>query len=296
MEPIHSSDQLTLPFEEIDEDITPFIRDDEALVAKRYAAIIRRLRGPDGCPWDRKQTLRSLRRHIVEESFELLAAIESDDYVHVGEELGDVTLVTRLIADVLENESGIRFQDVLVDNGNKLIRRHPHVFGETTVDSADTVAANWNQIKREQEGRSDSPSHARIGMPPLERAYEIQRTAAKLGFDWRDPRPALGKVREELSELEEEIERTGALDASENAKDDPGIEKELGDLLFSVVNVCRHLETDPSVALAYSNEVFLRRFSYIEARLTERRAEISDVTIEELDQLWNEAKQLESDS
>lgn len=295
MEPMNSSDQLTLPFEEIDDDIAPFIRDDEAVVAKRYAAIIRRLRGPGGCPWDRKQTLHSLRRFIIEESFELLAAIESKDHVHIGEELGDVTLVTQLIADALENESGIRLQDVLVENGNKLIRRHPHVFADTAVDSSDTVVANWNQIKKDQEGRSDSPSAAGVGMPPLERAYEIQRKAAKLGFDWDDPRPALGKIREELAELEEEIQRTGALEAPKNAKDDLAIEKELGDLLFSAVNVCRHLKTDPSVALAHSNEVFLRRFSHIESKLSERQVEISDVSLEDLDQLWNEAKQLERD-
>lgn len=287
------ADQLPLPFEEIDADIAPFVREDEALVAKRYAAIIRRLRGPGGCPWDRKQTLRSLRRYIIEESFELLAAIESSDSAHIGEELGDVTLVTQLIADALENESGIRLQDVLIENGNKLIRRHPHVFSDTAVDSSDAVVANWNRIKKFQEGRSDSPSNAGIGLPPLERAYEVQRKAAKLGFDWTDPRPAIAKVREELAELDEELERTGAIEAPANAKDDPRIEKELGDLLFSVVNVCRHLKTDPSVALARSNDVFLTRFSYIEATLNERNVDISDASLEDLDHLWNEAKQLE---
>jgi tetrapyrrole methylase family protein/MazG family protein len=301
MEPLNNSndygnsDQLTLPFTEIDEEIAPFIRDDEAIVAKRYAAIIRRLRGPGGCPWDRKQTLRSLRRYIIEESFELLAAIESSDPVHVGEELGDVTLVTQLIADALENESGIRLQDVLIENGNKLIRRHPHVFADTTVDSSEAVVANWNQIKKDQEGRSDSPSMAGIGLPPLERAYEVQRKAAKLGFDWNDPKPAIAKIREELSELEEELARADALNTPKNAKDDPGIEKELGDLMFSVVNVCRHLKTDPSVALARSNRVFLRRFSYIEETINDRGVDITDVSLEELDQLWNEAKQLERD-
>lgn len=277
-------------FPEVDAAIRPYERPDEATVFQRYAAIIRRLRAADGCPWDRKQTLTTLRRFVIEESFELLAAIHDNDHDHVTEELGDVLLVVMLIADALELEYGHTLTEVLRHNGDKLIRRHPHVFGGVDVTDSDEVVVNWNQIKKEQEGRSDSPTHVSPGLPPLERAYEIQRKVAKVGFDWPDIRSPLDKIREELAELEDRIDEIGADKDPARAREDRRIEDEIGDLLFSVVNVSRHLKTDPSVALSRTNRRFQERFTHIERRVADSGRDISDCDLEELDALWDEAK------
>ncbi|MFP4152423.1 MAG: nucleoside triphosphate pyrophosphohydrolase [Alkalispirochaeta sp.] len=296
------------PFPDVSEEIGPYRRSYESAVFEEYSAIVRRLRAPDGCPWDRKQTLHSLRRFIIEESFELLTAIHehndsdseldsADNGAHVAEELGDVLLVAMLIAGALETVTGISLDEVLRTNGEKLIRRHPHVFGDIGVSTPDQVVANWNQIKKEQEGREDSPSSVGTGMPPLERAYEIQRKAEKLGFDWppRDIAAPISKLREEIVELESRISEIGADTDPGQAKDDPETEREIGDILFSAVNVSRRLKTDPSVALSRTNERFLSRFGYIESALAERHLEFRDRSLSELDALWNEAKKRERD-
>ena len=281
-----------------------FLRPQEAVVFGRYAAIIRRLRAPDGCPWDHKQTLRSLRRYIIEESFEALAAINdltSEQSVQavepipapsdstppvpteakaVAEELGDVFLVAMLLSDALEREFEICLEDILVENGEKLVRRHPHVFSTTAVSGPEEVVANWNQIKEQQEGKVNHVDKISSGLPPLERSYEIQKKAAKQGFDWPDVSPVLAKVSEELSELSEAIE--GAEDAR--------IEDELGDLLFSVVNVARHLKTDPSVALAGTNEKFLHRFRRVQEVFEGRGLSLGSASLEEMDGAWEEIK------
>ncbi len=271
---------------EIIEEISPYQRVDESSIFRLYGAIIRRLRGPDGCPWDRKQTLHTLRRYIIEESFELITAIHDGDYAHVSEELGDVILVVFLIADALEQESGTTLSQILNHNAEKLIRRHPHVFGDHTVSGSEEVVANWNAIKEETEGRSQSPTSVSAGLPPLERAQEIQKKAAKLGFDWNDVGPAIAKVREELSELE-------SLICKKTRKDDPEIEKEIGDLIFSAVNVSRHLQADASIALERSNHTFLQRFRYIELQLKNEGKTFHEVSLNELDTLWNTAKEQE---
>lgn len=286
--------QMEHPFPDVDADISPYQRPAEMYVLERYVAILRRLRGPGGCPWDRKQTLHTLRRFIVEESFELLAAINDGDDDDISEELGDVFLVAFLIADALESERGRTLIDVFLENGSKLIRRHPHVFDTVRVDNSDEVVANWNQIKSDQEGRSDDPSGVGNGLPPLERAYEIQKKAAKNNFDWQpdDFATPIEKIREEINELEERVTAIGADSEPKNARDDAAIEKEIGDILFSVVNVSRRLKTDPSVALARSNDEFLKRFRFIRERVEERGATMKETPLKELDRLWNEAKRV----
>jgi len=306
------------PFHGISDDIAPYRRPGETTVFEGYSAIIRRLRAPDGCPWDRKQTLNTLRRFIIEESFELLTAIhdfhdhthtpgdatgdttaaESVSHTaaaHVAEELGDVLLVTMLIAGAVEQETGISLEQVLRENGEKLIRRHPHVFADAGASTAEQVVTNWNRIKKEQEGREDSPSSVGSNMPPLERAYEIQRKAEKLGFDWEphDIATPIAKLREEIDEIEERITELGADRDPNRAKDDPSTEHEIGDLLFSAVNVSRKLKTDPSVALSRTNDRFLRRFGFIESSLHGENKEIRSQTIADLDLLWEEAKRRE---
>ena len=276
-------------------------RADEAAVFERYAAIIRRLRAPDGCPWDRKQTLRSLRRYLIEESFETLAALnELDDaptqrgaYSDVTEELGDVVLITLLLADALEAESGVSFIDILLENGRKLVRRHPHVFESAPVKDEDEVVANWHRIKRDQEGKTPSIVASGGGLPPLERAYEMQKKAAKVGFDWPAIDSVFLKISEEIEELREALRSVAESD--EPVKDNPKVEEELGDILFSVVNLSRHLKSDPSLALERTNRKFLTRFRYIEDVARSRNTSLQEMTLMELDTLWNEAKEAYAD-
>lgn len=291
---MNSLDDTAMP---IDDATKEHRRDEESLVFRDYAAIIRRLRAPDGCPWDRKQTLQSLRNHVVEEAFELVAAItdlstSADDgdatYDHVSEELGDVFLVAMLLSDSLQREGSVSFRDVLLENGNKLIRRHPHVFSDESVRDADEVVLRWQDIKKHVEGKKSGPSAVSAGLPPLERAYEIQKKAAKVGFDWPDVSPAIEKIREELEEIEEELSGTTSSSPNSNT------EKEVGDLLFSVVNVARKLKLDPSVALDRSNREFLRRFSHIERRAAESGKSMDEMNLMDLDELWEDAKRSRS--
>lgn len=315
-------------------------RPQEAEVFAQYAAIIRRLRAEDGCPWDKKQTLHSLRRYIVEEAFEVLAAINDSqksqdshhsphghyshhgddggiggsaplavpatdyaaadyaaadyaaaDYAAVADELGDVLLVSLLLADALEQETGTPLSEVLNANGQKLIRRHPHVFGSVDATTAEQVVTNWNQIKKDQEGRSISVAHVSRGLPPLERAYEVQKKASAVGFDWETIDPAMDKLKEEIEELEQRLAELKA--RAQPTKDNSQVEEELGDVLFSVVNVSRHLKTDPSVALARTNDKFLDRFRYVEEQIASRGLDLSEAGLETLDKLWDEAKEHE---
>lgn len=276
------------------------LRADEARLFGRYGAILRHLRGPEGCPWDRKQTLASLRQYIVEEAFELVAAIDdaaagSPDgarvgptdntvgdggYAEVADELGDLVLVTLLTADALELASGLTFADVLAASGQKLVRRHPHVFGDVVAETPEAVVRSWNAIKEHVEGRSTSVEAVGRGLPPLDRAFEMQKKAAKRGFDWPGVEPVFAKVEEELQELRDAF-----------AEEDPtAIESELGDLLFSVVNVARHVRANPTLALAGVNERFSRRFSWVCAQCEERGIVMDDADIAVLDAIWDEAK------
>ncbi|MCG8477826.1 MAG: nucleoside triphosphate pyrophosphohydrolase, partial [Spirochaetales bacterium] len=238
----------------------------------------------------------SLRRYLIEESFEALAALnELDDaptqreaYSDVTEELGDVVLITLLLADALETESGVSFTDILLENGRKLVRRHPHVFDSVRVKDEDEVVANWHRIKQDQEGKTPSIVASGGGLPPLERAYETQRKAAKVGFDWPEVDSVFLQITEEIEELREALRITA--ESEEPLKDNPKIEEELGDILFSVVNLSRHLKSDPSLALERTNRKFLTRFRYIEDVVRSRNKTLQEMTLVELDTLWNEAK------
>ena len=287
------NDNSNVVNDSIEDELRAFERPKEADVLRWYASIIRRLRGDGGCPWDRKQTLLTLRRYVIEEAFELLAAINEGSTEEIAEEIGDVLLVTYLISDALEKERGITLSSILRNNGNKLIRRHPHVFDEQVVKDSEEVIVRWNEIKQ-REGRSYSPRSIGPGLPPMERAYEIQKKASKLNFDWPNVGPVLDKVSEEIDELRKVIAERGAERDIGAAKDDPNIENELGDLLFATVNVCRFLKTDPSVALARTNEKFLSRFEYLENVLQMKEKQFQECSLEELDTLWNEAKARES--
>lgn len=242
------------------------------------------LRSPDGCLWDLEQNHRSLRRYLVEEVYEVLEAIELADGEKMCEELGDLLLQIVFHARVAEESGEFTMQDVVDVVTEKMIRRHPHVFGEVTVADAADVVVNWEEIKRrEHNDRHSVLDGVPAGLPALMHAYKVQAKAAKVGFDWPDVEPVWGKVAEELQELREAI-----------AKKSPReVEAELGDVLFAVVNLARFLKVEPETALNATNQKFRRRFTYIEQEVTKSGREWKKMSLEELDLLWNEAKRAE---
>ena len=267
-------------------------REREAAFQKLYD-VVSRLRGDGGCPWDREQTPLSLRGDLIEETYECIEAIDEQDPAHIKEELGDIFLLVFMISFMHEEQGLFSIKDVTEGLCEKLIRRHPHVFAQKSEDlfedpqnlSPQEALQNWAKMKIEQEGRKPKDSildEVRRGLPPLDRAYKLQEKAAKVGFDWPDAAGALGKLREELAETEAAIYDPKAKNAE--------IEGELGDLLFSVVNLCRFFDVEPSVALQKTNAKFIERFGYVEKRMKENGQEMKAGNLELMDRYWNEAK------
>ncbi|KAB2329139.1 nucleoside triphosphate pyrophosphohydrolase [Bacillus mesophilum] len=259
---------------------------DETILYKDFAKlkeIIAILRGPDGCPWDRKQTHESLRKYVIEEAYELIDAINNDDIDNMIEELGDLLLQIMLHAQIGEDEGFFSITDVIEGISEKMVRRHPHVFGNGQAEDAEEVVKNWQEIKKEEKaGKKDKTSlldSVPRSFPGLMRAEELQKKAASVGFDWDEADAAWEKVKEEIREFEAEKELS-----SEKMK------LEYGDILFAFVNVARFLGLNPEEAIHETNEKFIRRFNYIEDRVKETGREFADFQLEELDQYWEEAK------
>jgi len=245
--------------------------------------VVAHLRGPEGCPWDREQDSFSLRGNLIEETYECIEAIDEKNPDHIKEELGDIFLLATMIAYFHEEEGIFSVADSLRTVSEKLIRRHPHVFGETKVRDSDEVLDNWAKIKVEQEGRSPKDSvldEVSSALPPLDCAWKLQKKAAKVGFDWPDAEGVIAKIQEELGEVME------AAKANSCEK----TEEELGDLLFSVVNLCRYLKVEPSVALRKTNGKFAKRFKYMEKKMKETGQQMSQENLGIMDAYWNEAK------
>jgi tetrapyrrole methylase family protein/MazG family protein len=266
----------------------------EAEAFRKLYDIVVRLRSPGGCPWDREQTPLSLRGDLIEETYECVEAIDEEDPSHVQEELGDIFLLAVMIAYMHEQDGHFTVKDVLEDIAAKLVRRHPHVFGEAGARdgrrlSSAEVLSNWAQIKVEQEGRKPKDSildEVSRGLPPLDRAWKLQKKAAKAGFDWPDIRGVSAKIEEELREV-----LSAAGSRTQEAPSSPAaLEEELGDLLFSAVNLCRYLGVEPSVALQRTNLKFTRRFKYVEKRMKETGQVMTPQNLSVMDQYWNEAK------
>ena len=271
---------------------------DEAKAAAgfgRLYSIVARLRAPDGCPWDREQSPKSLRGSVVEEAYELVEAIDDGDAPHVAEEAGDLFLLATMICYMHEQEGAFSVADALSLIGDKLVRRHPHVFGEAVAETPAEVLKQWDEIKEKVEGRRrkdsvlDAVSRA---LPPLERAHKLQRKAAKAGFDWAQAQDVWAKAREELLEAEEACEAIAA--AGPNG-DRAALEEELGDLLFSAVNLSRFLEVDPAIALHSANEKFSRRFRQVERRMAESGLPLAAEHMAVMDGFWDEAKAAEKE-
>jgi tetrapyrrole methylase family protein / MazG family protein len=264
----------------------PPVREEQLLVREfsRLKEIIAVLRGPNGCPWDKEQTHESLKRYLIEETYEVIEAINSGDIDNLIEELGDVLLQVMLHAQIGEDEGYFSIDEVIGVLTEKMIRRHPHVFGDRKAEDADTVVRNWQEIKAEEKGVKETSLLDGVpkSLPNLIRAYEIQKKAAKVGFDWQEIKPAIEKVKEELQEFEDEL--------TEKHEDMQLAKEEFGDLLFAFVNVARFLEIHPEEAILETNEKFIRRFHYIEARVKESGKSFEQHTLEELDRFWDEAK------
>ncbi len=243
--------------------------------------VVATLRGPGGCPWDIQQTHHSLKKYLIEESYEVLEAIDEQDEDHLADELGDVLLQVMLHAQIGEDEGMFSISDIIQKLSDKLIRRHPHVFGNEQVQSAEEVTGLWNRVKAEEKESAPSQfDRLPKGLPGLLRANELQKAAAKVGFDWDEATPIWGKVQEELSEFNEAVK--------EKSFDDR--EDELGDLLFALVNLARFYKIDPEVAIHRTNHKFIARFQHIEKRVKENGLQIENLSLEELDQYWDEAK------
>lgn len=236
------------------------------------------------CPWDRKQTNDSLRPNTIEETYELCDAIIRDDQREICKELGDVLLHIVFYSRIGEEKKEFDIADVCNKLCDKMIFRHPHVYGEAVAKSAEEVLDNWEQIKqREKDGNKTVLSGVPAALPSLIKAYRVQDKACHVGFDWEHKEDVWAKVHEELHELEAELRK----------EDKPRSEQELGDFLFSVINAARLYKLNPDNALEMTNQKFIRRFSYIEQHSIKAGRPLTEMTLEEMDALWNEAKQQE---
>ena len=255
---------------------------------ERLVEIMRTLRSEEGCPWDREQTLESLRPYAVEEVYEVLDAIDRDHVEDHCEELGDLLLQVVFQAQLRHEEGAFGFEDVARSINEKLIRRHPHVFGDTRVSGSDEVLVNWNAIKAtEKKGRPEPESvldGVPLSFPALLKAHEIQKKAAKVGFDWGDIEPVLDKIQEEMEEVKADLE-------SGNTE---GVHEEIGDLLFAVVNLARHTGGNPEQMLLDATRKFQHRFQQVEQTVSDSGRGWPEWTLEELDEIWNSVKELQN--
>ncbi len=250
-------------------------------------ALMARLRAPDGCPWDRAQDARSLRTYLLEETYEVLDAIEENDSAALKEELGDLLLQVVFHAQIAQEEGAFTLEDVLTQLHQKLVRRHPHVFGTANAKTPDEVKANWDALKaaekKEKNNGNNAPHLSAVSrhQPALPEAYQLTRRAAQVGFDWE-------KIEDVLQKMEEE---TGELRAAIAEDEKERIEDEAGDLLFSAVNVVRFLGLDPEIALRRTNKKFTARFEQIEQALANQGKTLGEASLAELDALWEKSKE-----
>ena len=252
---------------------------------QRLVEIMARLRGPNGCPWDSEQTFDTIKPYTLEETYEVLDAIDRRDWGELSEELGDFLLQAVFYAQMAEEQSLFRISDVLDAIIQKLIRRHPHVFGDESAPSASDVKRIWGEVKAAEQREKGKRNHGLLAsvpraLPALVEAQQIASRAAHVGFDWETPEQVIEKLHEELGEL----------DRARRADSPTELENEIGDLLFVLVNLARFVKVDPEQALRRTNAKFRERFSYIERKLAERGKKIEESNLDEMDELWREAK------
>ena len=254
---------------------------------EKLTALMERLRAPEGCPWDREQTLATLVPFIIEEAYEVVSAIDTGESIAIKDELGDLLFQVVFASRIAEEAGDFSMKDVIDASVEKMVRRHPHVFGDGKADTSEEVLMHWAEIKKEEKRKAGISQGLLSGipevLPALLRAHKVSQKAARVGFDWQDVQEVFVKVTEELEEFKKEV-------LSRNAE---GMEEEFGDLLFSLVNVSRFLEVNPEDALRKTITKFIRRFGHIEKRVAESGEDISTATMEEMDRLWKEAKAME---
>lgn len=286
----------TLPLYELDREelfdhvttlcVPPLKAGELAGTLEELVGIMARLRSPEGCPWDLKQTHKSLLPYLVEEAYEVLDAVEAEDYGLMEEELGDLLLQIVFHSRIAEENGDFGIRDVLRGISEKMIRRHPHVFADAVAKTPEAVLVNWEAIKRDE--KEESGHHAAMAriprqLPALMRSWKIQKKAAEAGFDWDNVAGALEKVEEEFGEL------TELLDSGDRDR----LEDEMGDLLFAVVNVARFLKVEPEQALNRTSDKFMKRYQYVEEQAANNGLIMQECGLEVLDRFWNEAKSLE---
>lgn len=235
------------------------------------------------CPWDKKQTIESIRHLTIEETYELSDAILKNDASEIKKELGDILLHIVFYARIASETNQFAIKDVIDTLCEKLIYRHPHIYGNVKAETSEQVSQNWEQLKQKEKGGNKSVlSGVPNSMPALLKAYRIQEKAKAVGFDWEKPEQVFEKVKEELNEFEFEVKN----------KDQKNAEKEFGDILFSLINYARFLNINPEDALEQTNKKFIKRFGHMEERVKEQGKQIADCKLEELDSYWNEAKKI----
>lgn len=247
--------------------------------------IMKKLREPGGCPWDRKQTHQSLRQYLIEEAYEVVDTIDKEDLPALEEELGDVLLQVVFHSEIAAENGYFDVTDVISGICRKLIHRHPHVFGALSVEDAEEVVSNWEQIKREEksiESVTEAMRQLPMALPSTLRAYKAQKKAAGVGFDWPEVHGAFEKIHEEIEELLSEMKV--------EERDEDRLSGEIGDLLFAVINVSRFLKVNPELALNKTTEKFIRRFQAIEESELAKAKGLENLTLSEMDDLWNRAK------
>ncbi len=249
----------------------------------KLVALMARLRSPDGCPWDRKQTTESLKPFLIEECYEVIDALDEGDPEKIREELGDLLFQIVFHARIAEENGDFTMEDVIRTNVEKMTRRHPHVFGSEKLSTDREVLANWEELKKKEKGYQDRKSILEgvpRDLPSLLRAHRLQERAARVGFDWRHLNEVLPKLDEEMAEFRAALKK----------EDAAGIEEELGDVFFTLVNISRFLGVNPEEALRKTISKFIDRFRTIEEKAAEAGKSLTEMTLEEMDRLWEESK------
>jgi tetrapyrrole methylase family protein/MazG family protein/ATP diphosphatase len=272
----------------------PALADQHGESYPRLVALMQRLLAPDGCPWDREQSFETLRRYVLEEASEVVDAIDIGDRQQLRDELGDLLLQVVFLGELARREAAFGPDDVVAGIVNKLVRRHPHVFGDLELDDAEEVLVNWERIKaRERKEKGDTQALLDTvprGLPALVRAQRIGDKASKVGFDWPEPSGPRAKLSEEIAELDE------ALDSGDAAR----VEEELGDVLFALVNVARHSKVDAEASLRAATRKFMRRFAYVETQVANEHGGWEQpeghLPLDRLEELWQQGKREQEQS
>ncbi len=249
-------------------------------------SIMKQLRAPGGCPWDREQSKETLKPYVIEEAYEVVEAIDDGDPLELKEELGDLLLQVVFLSELADEKGEFNIDGVIEGISEKLVRRHPHVFGDEKSETAEEVVKNWASIKideKREKGKKSVLDGVPVHMPALLRAHRLTEKAARVGFDWSHIDEVFKKLEEEIGEFEEAV----------SSKNTEKVEDELGDVIFALVNIARFLEVNPEEALKGTVRKFVRRFSYIEEGLEKRGVDIREAGLEVMENLWNEAKREE---